>query len=176
MNKPNLLFKLLLLIIWLFSASCKKADDNEQTIPTPSHPLQSSPDLDLLLENIGNRRVVLLGEASHGTAEFYEWRKAISRPLIEAKGFKIIAVEGEWADSYRINNSIKGPASDSLAALSVLQNYNRWPTCMWGNYHVASPASWMNQQNQGRAAADKAGVFLLKVLRRKLNQASIENC
>ncbi|HEX2534450.1 MAG TPA: hypothetical protein VHK69_11980, partial [Chitinophagaceae bacterium] len=72
----------------------------------PSHPLRALSDLDTLIRAIGDARVVLLGEASHGTAEYYNWRAALSQRLIREKGFRFIAVEGEWADSYRVNNFI----------------------------------------------------------------------
>ena len=79
-------------------------------------PLNNSKDLDQLLEDIGDRPIVMLGEASHGTHEFYTWRAAISRRLIEEKGFNFIAVEGDWPDCYKINRFIKGykDAGDSI--------------------------------------------------------------
>jgi erythromycin esterase-like protein len=105
----------------------------------------------------------MLGEATHGTAEIYTRRAAISRRLIQEKGFDFIAVEGEWADSYRINNFIKGAARDSAATVKLLQQFNRWPTWMWGNYEVASLITWLNGWNQSKAAADKVGFFGLDV-------------
>src|SRR5438034_901244 len=73
-----------------------------------SRPLRSPADLDPLLERIGEARYVLLGEASHGTHEYYTWRAALSRRLIEEKGFSFIAVEGDWPDCYRVNRFAKG--------------------------------------------------------------------
>jgi len=64
--------------------------------------------LDPLLERIGDARYVLLGEASHGTAEYYTWRAALSKRLIVEKGFSFLAVEGDWPDCYRINRHVKG--------------------------------------------------------------------
>src|SRR5436190_15535946 len=72
------------------------------------HQLKTSRDLDPLLECIGDSRYVLLGEATHGTHEYYTWRTAISKRLIEEKGFSFIAVEGDWPDCYRINRFVKG--------------------------------------------------------------------
>jgi erythromycin esterase len=129
----------------------------------PTHPLTSSADLDVLLQQIGNARVVLLGEASHGTAEFYQWRAALTKRLMQEKGFNAMAVEGEWADSYRVNNFVKGGAQDSIAAVNLLRQYDRWPTWMWGNYEVASLITWMNQFNQTRAGANKVGFYGLDV-------------
>ncbi|GAA4326618.1 hypothetical protein GCM10023184_15370 [Flaviaesturariibacter amylovorans] len=127
----------------------------------PSYPLRSSTDLDTLLAAIGDTRIVMLGESTHGTSEYYRWRTAISQRLIAEKGFDAIAVEGEWADSWRVNQFISGPRRDSAAAVTLLQQYDRWPTWMWGNYEVASLVTWLNAFNQGRA--EKAGFYGLDV-------------
>jgi erythromycin esterase-like protein len=73
-----------------------------------AHPLEGSDDLDPLLEQIGDAHYVLLGEASHGTAEYYVWRTTLSKRLIREKGFSFIAVEADWPDCYRVNRFIKG--------------------------------------------------------------------
>src|SRR5438270_12273726 len=73
-----------------------------------SRPLQSPADLDPLLDRIADAHYVLLGEASHGTHEYYTWRAAITRRLIEEKGFSLVAAEGDWPDCYRVNRFIKG--------------------------------------------------------------------
>lgn len=181
--------KFLLLILWIFPLSCTQENPVENQTSTgrisaesklvnlvnekpgnstvrldiPSYPLRNEKDLDILLKEIGNARVVLLGEASHGTAEYYTWRAAISKRLIEEKGFSFIAVEGEWADSYRVNNFIKGEKKDSSAVVELLKQYNRWPTWMWGNYEVASLVSWLNTRNQNKPAEAKTGFFGLDV-------------
>jgi len=138
-------------------------DDKPVRLNIPSHPLRNEADLDVLLREIGDARVVLLGEASHGTAEYYAWRAALSRRLIREKGFSFIAVEGEWADSYRVNQFVRGEKKDSAAAVALLRQYNRWPTWMWGNYEVASLVTWLNGHNQGRPAAARAGFYGLDV-------------
>jgi erythromycin esterase len=144
--------------------SCKKnITKNENGNTLPVHSLQTDQDLDRLIQEIGDARVVLLGEASHGTEEYYAWRTAISKRLIREKGFSVIGVEGEWADSYRVNQFVKGPAKDSNAAVEVLRQYDRWPTWMWGNYQVASLITWLNEYNQSQAAGKKVGFFGLDV-------------
>lgn len=72
------------------------------------HRLQDANDLDPLMERIGDAKYVLLGEATHGTHEYYTWRAAITKRLIEEKGFNFIAVEGDWPDCYKINRWVKG--------------------------------------------------------------------
>src|SRR5438046_3057885 len=85
-----------------------------------AHPLRDATDLDLLLDKIGDAHLVLLGEASHGTAEFYTWRTRISQRLIEEKGFSFLAVEGDWPDCYRVNRYVKGYEDAGSSATDVL--------------------------------------------------------
>ena len=92
-------------------------------IVTISSPLADAEDLDPLLERIGDARFVLLGEASHGTHDYYLWRARISRRLIEEKGFRFIAVEGDWPDCFRVNRYIHGQLGDE-SAQQVLDQYN----------------------------------------------------
>jgi erythromycin esterase-like protein len=112
-----------------------------------SRPLQSPTDLDPLLERIGDARVVMLGEASHGTHEYYTWRSHISRRLITEKGFSFIAVEGDWPDCYQLNQYIKG-ATQEKTADAVLQTFDRWPTWMWGNWEIVALAEWLKAHNE----------------------------
>src|SRR5678809_1437959 len=95
-------------------------------IATKMHKLSSSKDLDALIDDIADRPVVMLGEASHGTHEYYTWRTAISKRLIEEKGFSFIAVEGDWPDCYRVNRYVKGYADSGTGATDVLHAFERW--------------------------------------------------
>jgi erythromycin esterase-like protein len=143
-------------------AACKTSFHSEQKSTTqsiPFHPLRNDADLDVLINQIGNARVVLLGESTHGTHEFYQWRAEITRRLIEEKGFNFIAVEGDWVDSYRVNDLIKGPARDSAATIEILKQYDRWPSSMWGNYEMAELVQWLNQHNQTRHGVEKIGFY-----------------
>src|SRR5258705_13509637 len=84
-----------------------------------SQPIQSVGDLDPLLARIKGAQVVLLGEASHGTHEYYAWRTEITKRLIEEGGFSFIAVEGDWPDCYQGNRFVKGyddAAEDAIDA------------------------------------------------------------
>src|SRR5690349_967948 len=123
------------------------------------HTLASAADLDVLLDDIGDRPVVMLGEASHGTHEFYTWRTAISKRLIQEKGFNFIAVEGDWPDCYKINRYIKGykDAGDNIN--EVLHNFDRWPTWMWANWEVAALAEWLREFIQSQPANKKVGFY-----------------
>src|SRR5689334_22159370 len=113
-----------------------------------ARPLNTGEDLDPLLEHIGEARYVLLGEASHGTADYYMWRYRISRRLIEEKGFSFIGVEGDWPDCYRMNRYVKGYDENGTSAYAVLHAFERWPTWMWANREIISLAEWMRQHNE----------------------------
>ena len=125
--------------------------------------LATSKDLDPLLNRIGDSRYVLLGEASHGTHEYYTWRAAISKRLIEEKGFSFIAVEGDWPDCYRINRFVKGYQDEGPKPLDVLKNFARWPTWMWANWEIAALTEWMNSRNKNLPADRKVGFYGLDV-------------
>ncbi|GAB4091577.1 erythromycin esterase family protein [Flaviaesturariibacter terrae] len=127
------------------------------------YPLNSSKDLDALLADIGERPLVLLGEASHGTHEYYTWRTAISRRLIAEKGFRFIAVEGDWPDCYRINRYVKGYADAGGSIQEVLRSFDRWPTWMWANWEVAALAEWLREWNSHRPMAERVGFYGLDV-------------
>lgn len=125
------------------------------------YPLQNTNDLDILLNDIGNSQYVLLGEASHGTAEYYEWRAEITKRLIQEKGFNLIAVEGDWPATYALNQYIQGQQSGS--AQQVLQSYQRWPTWMWANQEIASLADWLRQHNTNQGQTNKVGFYGMDV-------------
>lgn len=124
-------------------------------------PLYTMDDLDPLIEKIGNKRIVMLGEASHGTHEYYVYRSYISKRLIEEKGFDFICVEGDWPDSFEVNRYIKSQNKEAKNAIEVLQRFNRWPTWMWANWEVAALAEWMKEYNSSHQ--HKTGFFGLDV-------------
>jgi protein-L-isoaspartate(D-aspartate) O-methyltransferase len=108
-----------------------------------------SADLEPLLERIGDARVVLLGEATHGTSEFYRMRARISRELIERKGFSFIAIEGDWPDAARIDHYVRHaeyPPSEWTA-------FARFPAWMWRNREVAEFVDWLRENNARREPA-----------------------
>jgi erythromycin esterase-like protein len=126
-------------------------------------PLRGAADLDPLLERIGVARSVLLGEASHGTAEYYEWRAVLSRRLILEKGFSFIAVEGDWPDCYRVNRYVKGMTGAGGSAREVLHAFERWPTWMWANEEIIVLAEWLREHNDALPEDQRVGFFGLDV-------------
>lgn len=127
------------------------------------HPLRTKDDLDILLEQIGDSKYVLLGEASHGTHEFYTWRSAITKRLIKEKNFNFIAVEGDWPDCYGINRYIKGYNNAGSNAIDVLRKFDRWPTWMWANWEIVSLTEWLKNYNEKIREDKKVGFYGLDV-------------
>jgi len=127
-----------------------------------SQPLANEGNLDAVLEQVGNARFVLLGEASHGTLEFYTWRAALTRRLIEEKGFTVIAVEGDWPDAYEVNQYVRGQGAPGRPR-DVLQAFNRWPTWMWANETMADLTEWMRTYNDRQPGSRKASFYGLDV-------------
>jgi erythromycin esterase-like protein len=126
-------------------------------------PLNDAKDLDPLVDRIGSARYVLLGEASHGTADYYDWRRRLSERLIAEKGFNFIAVEGDWPDCYRVNRYVKGRADSGESAQQVLHEFGRWPTWMWANEEAVELAEWLRGHNDNLPEQRKAGFYGLDV-------------
>jgi erythromycin esterase len=110
-------------------------------------PLSRPDDLDALMDRIGDARVVMLGEASHGTHEFYAWRAAISQRLIAEHGFSFVAVEGDWPDCARVDRSVRRDPAAPEDPREALIGFERWPTWMWANEEVAEFSRWLRAHN-----------------------------
>ena len=126
-------------------------------------PLRGAQDLDALMERVGDARIVMLGEASHGTHEYYTWRSRISKRLIREKGFDLIAVEGDWPDCYKINRYIKHYKNGEQNAVDVVKQFNRWPTWMWANWEVIALAGWLHEHNEPLGLKQRIGFYGLDV-------------
>lgn len=123
-------------------------------------PLFGTPsDYDALVEAMGSTEFVLLGEASHGTHEFYKERAQITKRLIQEKGFNAVAVEGDWPDAYRINRYVRGTSEDE-EAVDALAGFKRFPSWMWRNADVLDFVGWLRSHNDSlRANSEKAGFY-----------------
>ena len=103
-------------------------------------------DYDPLMQLIGDARFVLLGEATHGTHEFYWARAAITKRLITEKGFVAVAVEADWPDAYRVNRYVRG-INDDATARDALAGFKRFPIWMWRNTDVLEFIEWLRTYN-----------------------------
>jgi hypothetical protein len=118
-------------------------------------PLAFEPgDYDPLLQWIGSRRLVLIGEASHGTHDFYRERALITRRLIEEKGFTAVAIEGHWPDAYRVHRFVRGTGDDADAR-AALGDFGRFPAWMWRNTDVLDFIDWLHVFNCGIARRER---------------------
>src|SRR5690242_12387451 len=113
-------------------------------------------DYSQLFQQIGSSRLVLIGEASHGTHEFYRERARITRRLIEHHGFSGVAAEADWPDAYRVNRFVRGEGDDPNAE-QALAGFRRFPAWMWRNMDVLDFAEWLRSYNS--AHKDKAGFY-----------------
>jgi erythromycin esterase len=128
-----------------------------------ARPLATDDDLDPLIDRIGDARYVLLGEATHGTSEFYTWRTEVSKRLVLEKGFSFIAVEGDWPDCYRVNRYVRAFDDSGEGAEAVLHAFERWPTWMWANREVVELVSWLRRHNDRTHPARHVGFYGLDV-------------
>lgn len=119
--------------------------------------------LDKLVEDIGDARYVLIGEASHGTHEYYSWRARLSKKLIKEKGFSFVAVEGDWPDCYKVNRYVKSYADSGKTAFDVLHEFDRWPTWMWANWETVAFADWLRRHNEKLPRGRMTGFYGLDV-------------
>jgi erythromycin esterase-like protein len=115
-------------------------------------------DYDPLLELIGDCRFVLLGEASHGTHEFYLERANITRRLITEKGFHAVAVEADWPDAFRINRFVRGQGTDQTAT-DALSDFQRFPAWMWRNTEVRDFVTWLRHHNSVQSPSARTGFY-----------------
>jgi protein-L-isoaspartate(D-aspartate) O-methyltransferase len=112
-------------------------------------------DLQALLERIGDSRVVLLGEATHGTSEFYRFRGRITRELILSKGFNVVAAEADWPDAAQTDRFVRGREGPPVEG----RNFARFPTWMWRNREFQELVHWLRDHNQGVAEPERKVSF-----------------
>ena len=129
-------------------------------------------DYDPLLALIGDARFVLIGEASHGTHEFYRERALITRRLIKERGFHAVAVEADWPDAYRVNRYARG-SGDGATAIEALSGFQRFPTWMWRNADVLDFVGWLREHNAPRAEAKQVGFYGLDLYSLHASMAAV---
>lgn len=138
-----------------------------QNIADAALPLRSEDDLGPLLDRVGGARVVLIGEATHGTSEFYRWRAALTRRLIAEQGFSFVAVEGDWPDCHTVHCAATGAAADAPGSpddpVDALRRFSRWPPWMWANEEVAEFVRWLRSHNAERSDGPPVGFHGLDV-------------
>jgi erythromycin esterase-like protein len=129
-----------------------------QSLRILAQPLRRADDLNALLDAVGDARLVLLGEASHGTREFYALRASLSRRLIREQGFSFIAVEGDWATLLPLDRYVRHRPGAPGSAREALLQIGRWPKWVWANSQMEALGEWLRAFNRGRAAERRIGI------------------
>lgn len=129
-----------------------------QTLEALARPLDSAEDLTPMIERAGRARLALLGEASHGTSEFYTWRDLISRRLIREQGFSFIAIEGEWSALIPLDRYVRHHPHAPASARAALLGITQWPQWVWANRELEQLAEWLRGFNRDRPAAARVGI------------------
>jgi erythromycin esterase-like protein len=124
-------------------------------------PLGDSQDLGPLIKKLSRAKIVMLGESTHGTREFYEWRRIISNKLIAEHGFNFIAVEGDWPPCFELNRSVQ--LHDGEKMQETLSRFDRWPTWMWANTEIVRLADELRHYNSQVPEDKRAGFYGLDV-------------
>lgn len=146
-------------LLLLFSSMSTSAQNFKQK----AIPLEGDTSLDRLISAAANKELVLLGEASHGTHEYYLWRDKISRRLISEQNFNFIAVEGDFASLYQLNRYVKNLDGAANSAKEILLKLDRWPTWMWANEEVVALAEWLRTYNDKLPQNKKVGFYGMDV-------------
>src|SRR3954468_18200602 len=133
--------------------------DSAAVIRAATHPLTDESDVRAILDEIGDVSLVLLGEATHGTHDFYSLRARITQALIVDRGFSAVAIEGDWPDAYRVNRYVQGDRGFGDAA-EALSGFARFPTWMWRNTAVVAFIDWLREHNAAiREPERRAGFY-----------------
>jgi len=111
-----------------------------------------------LVEAIGDTRLVLIGEASHGTHEFYRTRAELTKALVAERGFNLVAVEADWPDAYRVNRWVRGASVES-GPEAALDDFTRFPRWMWRNTDVVDFVGWLREHNAAQPVAERIGFY-----------------
>ncbi|HYD80435.1 MAG TPA: erythromycin esterase family protein [Paucimonas sp.] len=138
------------------SVSASPGNALRNTIKSSAQPLSGYPhDYDALFDMIDDARFVMLGEATHGTHEFYRERAFITQRLIEEKGFHGVAVEADWPDAYRINRYVRGMAGSDASPSEALSGFRRFPAWMWRNADMVRFVDWLRHHNESLGIAQR---------------------
>lgn len=167
-----LIFLLSLLVI---TPPLKGSDipELEKFLSQESIALRDFPDVFPFLDEISQRTLLLMGEASHGTSEYYTWRAAISQYMIEKHGFRFIAVEGDWPSAYEVNRFVKHLPGAANSAEEALKAFERWPHWMWQNEETLALVSWLRAYNAGLPPEKRVGFYGVDMQNKALSMAVV---
>ncbi len=122
-----------------------------------ARPLEKPKNLDELTVAMRDRRLVLLGESTHGTHEYYTWRDQITRRLVADAGFRFVLVEGDWASLHELNRYVKHLPGAPATAREALAAQQRWPQWLWANEETLALAGWLREWNGKQEPENRVG-------------------
>jgi len=160
------MIKIIILTLLLLSCSAKSNELEKESIELiKKHKinLNNPKDLNSLSSSARNAKLVLLGESTHGTAEYYYWRAEISKQLIENEGFSFIAVEGDWASLYKLNQYVKWQSDEFSNAKNAMKTFSRWPEWLWANEETAQLIEWLKNYNKNLPSSKRVGFYGMDV-------------
>lgn len=134
----------------------------EQLVLKNAVALKKRDDFEQIIDKVKSSQVVMLGEATHGSQEFYEWRRMISQELIEKHGFNLIAVEGDWPACAAVDRYIRDSKKEDQA-YETLRSFQRWPGWMWANTEMMKLTQWMKQFNHNQSPKRQVGFYGLDI-------------
>ncbi len=149
----------LMTVAVVFSSAVSLRADVAEALREIARPIETVDDLTPLLEKVKDRRHVLLGEASHGTHEYYLWRAGISRMLIEKGRANFIAVEGDWDAARHVHRYVTHHEDAADSAREALAKFTRWPAWLWANEEMVELVEWMREYNEQRDAGKRIGFY-----------------
>jgi erythromycin esterase-like protein len=137
----------------------KSPTDAASIVRAAACPLPGAKHYDRILSWLGDASIVLMGESTHGTHDFYAARAALTRRLIEEREFSAVAIEGDWPDAYRVNRYVQGYDMEARSPEGVLSGFARFPTWMWRNTAVVEFVAWLREHNASITAREKRAGF-----------------
>ncbi|MBA3453850.1 MAG: erythromycin esterase family protein [Deltaproteobacteria bacterium] len=133
-------------------------NESSDAIERVVRPIHGEEEIDQLRDLVGPARIVLIGEASHGSHEFYDLRASLTRKLITDHGFAAVAIEGDWPDALRVDRYVRRTSEDESAE-DALSGFRRFPTWMWRNEAVAGFVDWLRGHNARRLTEERVGFY-----------------
>src|SRR4051812_38901051 len=132
--------------------------ETPEAVHSIARPLHGDRDLDRVAELVAEKRIVMIGEASHGTHEFYAMRAALTQRLVANHGFLAVCVEGDWPDALRADRYVRGHGDDATGE-EALDSFERFPRWMWRNHEVVQFLDWLRATNARREEQARTGFY-----------------
>lgn len=155
---------LIIILISLFITVCEsKSQEAQSIIGKKAEGFTDASEITNLTRWVGNERLVLMGEASHGTSEFYQKRALLSKAFIQQKEFQFIVVEGDWPSFSRINEFVKHKSDGPQTIDDALNSLTRWPQWMWRNEEFKELVGWLHEYNRDLLPEDRIGLYGMDV-------------